>query len=133
MPGGWLPDGVETFPGTDFVSDDEFSLTTWTTTYTNGDKAEIIGHSFYEMDHDLLKEHLKKSPLQVISNLPPQSQLATEITGYDTVYSCYENHSRPNPEIPGQNDYHVYFFYRPKEYTLTLDFEDEPKTQQFYY
>ena len=133
VPGGWLPDGVETFPGTDFVSDDEFSLTTWTTTYTNGDKAEIIGHSFYEMDHDLLEEHLKKSPLQVISNLPPQSQLATEITGYDTVYSCYENHSRPNPEIPGQNDYHVYFFYRPKEYTLTLDFEDEPKTQQFYY
>ncbi len=133
VPGGWLPDGVETFPGTDFVSDDEFSLTTWTTTYTNGDKAEIIGHSFYEMDHDLLEEHLKKSPLQVISNLPPQSQLATEITGYDTVYSCYENHSRPNPEIPGQNDYHVYFFYRPKEYTLTLNFEGEPKTQQFYY
>ena len=134
VPGGWLPEGVETVPGTDFVSDDQYQFTTWNLINNpGGDKSDIIGHRFYEMDYDLPEENLKKSPVQVISNVDPDYQLATEITGYEMVYSCYEKSTRPNPETPGQNDRHIYFFYRPKEYTLTLNFEEGPKTQQFFY
>lgn len=133
VPGGWTPEGIETFPGTDYVADNQYEMTSWTINNTAGDKSEIIGHSFYEMDHDLPKENLRKSPELVISNLEVQYQLASEIDGYEMVYSCYEKNTRPNPEVSGQDDYHLYFFYRPKQYTLTLKFEDSPKTQQFFY
>lgn len=121
--GTYDPDKVEIVPGTDYVG---YEMTTWTQENTNRDKSEIIGHSFYET---------AGSPLEVLSNLEPQFQLGSDLDGYQFIYSCYEKDQRDNPVKQGQKDYHVYFFYRPMQYSLTFMYEnaDDRKTDHYYY
>ena len=121
--GTYDPDTVEPVPGTDYV---EYSLTTWSAEHTDKQKNEIIGHYFFESDD---------SPELVFSNLEPQFQLSTDLDGYEFIYSCYDPNQRQNPKVSGQKDYHVYFFYRPIQYTLTFMYEnvEDRKTDTYYY
>ena len=93
-----------------------YSQTTWSV--QAGDPSAVDGHDFYE-----------KETYQVISNLEPEYQLGTEIDGYDLVFSCYNT--------PNANNHHIYFFYRPKQYTLTFVYEQNGSTHTdaypFYY
>ena len=101
---------------------ENFELTTWSLQNTAGDKSEIIGHSFYELES-----------LPVISNLEPQYQLASDIDGYELIYSCYDPNKHPQTPGSSQQAYHIYFIYRPKTYTLTFMYEDGPITDTYYY
>lgn len=123
MDGTYDPAQVTPVPGTDY---ENHPLTTWSQENTAGDKSEIIGHEFIELPEE--------SPKPIISNLEPQFQLSESLDGYDLVYSCYDPNQHANPDT-GHNDYHIYFFYRPKQYNLTFMYEDEAdrKTDTYYY
>ncbi len=104
-----------------------YKLTTWSQEHTAGDKSEIQGKNFYEDSSN--------SPNLVLSNLEPQFQMGWEFDGYEYIYSCYDEDKKQNPNISGQKDYHVYFFYRPKQYHLTFMYENEAdrKTDTYYF
>ena len=103
-------------PGTDYS---EYPLTTWSQA-NNHSANNILGHTFFE--------DTATSPSHVISNLEPQYQMGWEYDGYEYIYSCYE----PTKQSDG---YHIYFFYRPKVYTLTFMHEDstEQHSDPYYY
>ncbi len=107
--------------GADYAS---YPMTSWSEANTSGDRSEIIGRQFYEISTE--------SPRAVISDRAPKIQLSDAIDGYEFVYSCYESAMKPNP-VTGKNEYHIYFFYRPKQYSLTFMYEDGPKTDYYYY
>ena len=118
--GTYDPDAVTVVPGSDYAP---YELTTWSAEHTVGDKSEIIGHSFFEPNE----------AQDVLSNLEPQFQLGETLDGYDLVYSCYDPVQRTNPDHAGQKDYHIYFFFRPKQYTLTFMFESGAVSDTYYY
>ena len=109
--GTYDPDSVTVQSGNDYLG---YGQTTWSD--VEGSVSAVDGHYFYEA-----------SQTQVISNLEPQFQLGYELDGYDLVYSCYNT--------PSTNDHHIYFFYRPKRYSLTFMYENEEdrKTDTYYY
>lgn len=97
-----------------------FPRTTWTTTIAGQTNASAIrGHVFYQKKG--------QAEYDVISNLVPEHQLGWDLDGYELVYSCYNT-----PEV---NDHHIYFFYTPKQYTITFYYEDEKdrKVDSYYY
>ncbi|MBO4927633.1 MAG: InlB B-repeat-containing protein [Clostridiales bacterium] len=111
--GTYDPNSVTTVSGNDFLG---YSQTTWSAVAGNGDVNKVANHLFYlESDAD------------VISNLDPKAQLGSTLDGYNLVYSCYNTLNT--------NEYHVYFFYTPKQYTLTFKYEDQAdwKTDTYYY
>jgi len=109
--GTYDPSSVTVESGTDYLG---YSQTTWSA--EEGDVNAIDGHSFY-----------KVSDSEVISNLEPRFQLGSDLEGYDLVYSCYNS--------PTTYEHDVYFFYKPKQYTLTFMYENEEdrKTDTYYY
>lgn len=107
--------------GDDYQS---YNLTTWSQEHTAGDKSEILGHSFIEQPD---------SPKPIISNLEPQFQLTDTIDGYEQIYSCYDPNQRTNSEDPTKKDYHIYFFFKPKEYTLTFNMGSTTRTDPYSY
>lgn len=111
--GTYDPAEVEIVSGSDYS---EYNMTTWATNVAHASQGLINGRSFYEV-----------SSSDVISNLPPESQLASEIEGFEQIYSCYNT--------PSANNHDIYFFYTPKKYTLTFKFEDEAdrKVDHYYY
>ncbi|MBR5066918.1 MAG: InlB B-repeat-containing protein [Lachnospiraceae bacterium] len=106
--GTYDSNSVTTEPGSNYLS---YSQTTWS--QANGNSSRLDG-DFYE-----------KTVSQAISNVEPQFQMGWEYDGYEYFYSCYNT---PNP-----NDHHVYFFYEPKQYTLTFDIGTTTETDQYYY
>ena len=121
--GTYDPNQVTLVSGDDYAA---LTLTTWSQENTAGDRSEIIGHTFYEASDEAL-----------ISNLEPQYQLASDIDGYDVFFSCYNPTQKPvDPARPnGDKEYDIYFFYRPRQYTLTFMYENENdrKTDTYYY
>ncbi len=107
--GTYDPANVTLVSGSDFLS---YRQTSWSA--TEGSRDAVNGHTFYLADDT-----------QVISNLEPEYQLATTIDGYEPVYSCYNT--------PQTNDHHIYFFYRPKQYTLTFNLGDSTRSDNYYY
>ena len=123
IPGTYDPNTAHIVSGNDYQS---YNLTTWSQEHTAGDKSEIAGRNFIE---------LSDSPRFLISNLEPQFQLVDTPDGYELFYSCYNPTQVTNPDISGQKDYHIYFFFRPKQYNLTFMYENEAdhKTDTYYY
>ena len=117
-----LPEGTELTPGTAYSA---YSRTVWSQTYAETNA--ILGHSYYELSNE--------SPVGVISNLNPEHQLAPEIEGYTQVYSCYDPQKRPAEDDPSRLESHIYFFFTPKQYTLTFMYEnaEDRKTDTYYY
>ena len=110
---------VTTVSGTNYTT---YTRTTWSQN-AGVDSSAIADKAYYE---------LSSSP--VISNVEPQYQLGWELDGYELVYSCYDPVQSNNPTITGQKDYHIYFFYRPKQYTLTFNFgNNDTETDTYYY
>ena len=107
-------------PGSNY-SGDGYSATTWSNQNTAGSSV-IEGQEYYEISSE-----------PVISNLNPQYQLGWDLDGYDLIYSCYDPIQRDNPDISGQKDYHIYFFYRPKQYKLTFMYTGGQVTDTYYY
>ena len=96
-------------PGSNYLS---YNQTTWSV--ANGDSSKLDG-DFYE-----------KTASQAISNVDPQYQMGWEYDGYEYVYSCYNT--------PNTNDHHVYFFYEPKQYTMTFELgNNTTKTDYYHY
>ena len=135
IPGTYDPNTVHIVSGNDYqytahiVSGNDYqsyNLTTWSQEHTAGDKSEIAGRNFIE---------LSDSPRFLISNLEPQFQLVDTPDGYELFYSCYNPTQVTNKNISGQKDYHIYFFFRPKQYNLTFMYENEAdrKTDTYYY
>ena len=135
IPGTYDPNTVHIVSGNDYqytahiVSGNDYqsyNLTTWSQEHTAGDKSEIAGRNFIE---------LSDSPRFLISKLEPQFQLIDTPDGYELFYSCYNPTQVTNPNISGQKDYHIYFFFRPKQYNLTFMYENEAdrKTDTYYY
>ena len=123
IPGTYDPNTARIVSGNDYQS---YNLTTWSQEHTAGDKSEIAGRNFIE---------LSDSPRFLISNLEPQFQLIDTPDGYELFYSCYNPTQVTNRNISGQKDYHIYFFFRPKQYNLTFMYENEAdrKTDTYYY
>ena len=123
IPGTYDPNTARIVSGNDYQS---YNLTTWSQEHTAGDKSEIAGRNFIE---------LSDSPRFLISNLEPQFQLVDTPDGYELFYSCYNPTQVTNKNISGQKDYHIYFFFRPKQYNLTFMYENEAdrKTDTYYY
>ena len=96
-------------PGSDYLS---YNQTTWSD--HEGNVREMTAYSFY-----------KERDMEVISNLEPQFQLITNLDGYDLVYSCYNT--------PQTNDHHIYFFFVPKQYTLSFNFGNTTKVDTYHY
>ena len=113
--GTYDPENTVLVSGDDYA---EYLRTTWSSNVGNVTSEVIIGKTFYEAEG---------SPTEVISNVNPEFQMAWEFDGYDYFYSCYN--------VPVQYENHVYFFYTPKQYTLTFMYEDEAdrKTDTYYY
>ena len=110
---GATPDGVTLYPGTDYS---QYPATTWAKNPENSvGVSAILGESFYEPG----------SSKVVISNVKPQYQIGDTKDGYDMIYSCYDSSLHTDPDDPTQKVYDVYFFYRPKQYTLTFKYENE--------
>jgi len=101
--GTYDPSSVTLVSGNDYTS---YNLTTWTTNTGQTDSSLLRDRYFYQT-----KEY------SVISNLQPQYQLSSDFEGYELIYSCYNS--------PAQNQYDIYFFYRPRQYTLTFKYEDQ--------
>ena len=112
------PNSVSTTEGSTYS---QFPRTTWSEQKPAYIGA-ISGKDFYELRSEL-----------VISNVEPQYQLGWELEGYDLVYSCYDSVQHPDPNVSGQNDYDVYFFYVPKQYELTFMFDDVADRHTDYY
>ena len=106
-----LPADAVTHEGTEYLTNLQ---TTWSAANTNGQGIGVILNDTYYEDP-------AESPVPVVSNLEPQFQMVTEKEGYQLVYSCYEGQKRS-----ADNSYHVFFFYKPKEYKLTFMFETGP-------
>ena len=107
--GTYDPNSVSTVSGSDYLS---LSQTTWSK--KKGDSTYVDGHNFYnDRNYD------------VISNLGPEYQLGTEIDGYELKYSCYET--------PQTNNHHIYFFYTPKQYTLTFMYDNGAQEDTYFY
>lgn len=121
--GTYDPAHVTTVSGDTYES---LSMTTWSQNPKNtaGDKREILGHTFYEVKQE-----------EVISNLEPEYQLCSDFKGYKPVYSCYDPTRHDHPTISGRQEYDVYFFFQPKQHTLTFMYENEAdrKTDTYYY
>lgn len=115
MEGTYDPETVVTVPGSAYAA---YSPTTWSTDIAHVNSSVISDRVFFEA---------ADSPTDVISNVDPQFQMAWELEGYDYFYSCYN--------VPETYDNHVYFFYTPKQYSLTFMYEDadDRKTDQYYY
>ena len=103
--------GITIVPGSDYI---DYSRTTWTTNVAQASPTLLNGRSFYEISNYI-----------AISNLDPESQLASDIEGYELIYSCYHT--------PSSNNHHIYFMYTPKQYTLTFDFGGTTETDPYYY
>lgn len=121
IPGTYDPDQSTVVQGEDYG---QYNLTTWSEEHTARDKSEILGHSFIEAAN---------SPKPVISNLEPQFQLTDTLDGYEQVYSCYDSTQRQNSANASQKDYHIYFFFVPKQYTLTFNFGSTTRSDTYYY
>ena len=113
--GTYDPDNTVLVSGEDYAG---YTRTTWSSDIAHVTSDVIVDKTFYEADG---------SPTEVISNVNPQFQMAWELDGYEYFYSCYN--------IPVQYENHVYFFYTPKQYTLTFMYENEAdrKTDTYYY
>lgn len=121
--GTYDPNTVELHHGTDYSG---YPLTTWSQAY-NQTQDGLLGHIFYEDP--------ATSPKPVISNLEPQFQNGWEYDGYEYFYSCYDPVQQNSTSVSGQKDYHIYFFYRPKQYKLTFKYERaaDVKEDTYYY
>ena len=110
IPGTYDPaEYPETEPGSDYLT---YSKTTWCT--ADGQPDAMSQYSFY-----------KVKDAEVISNLEPQFQLGSDLEGYELVYSCYIT--------PYTNEHHIYFFYVPKQYTLTFNLGNTTEADTYYY
>ena len=109
-----LPENAEIHQGTEYLTNLQ---TTWSAANTDGQGVGVILNNTYYEDPS-------ESPVPVVSNLEPQFQMVTEKDGYQLVYSCYEGQKRSD-----DNSYHVFFFYKPKEYKLTFMFETGPEEE----
>ena len=121
--GTYDPDAVELHHGTDYSG---YPMTTWSEAH-NHTQSGILGHMFFEVP--------ATSPSAVISNLEPKFQNGWEYDGYDYIYSCYDPVQQSSTSVAGQKDYHIYFFYRPKQYKLTFKYERaaDVKEDTYYY
>jgi len=117
-----IPEDAETKPGTDYSV---YLRTEWSIAFA--ETGVILPHSYYESEDE--------SPVAVISNLEPKFQLGPEIEGFTQVYSCYDDEMHPDGGNPPKLESHIYFFYTPKQYTLTFMYEDaeDRKTDTYYY
>ena len=115
-----LPDGTEPNPGTDYSI---YEMTEWSKKYAQ--TSVILPHSYYELSDE--------SPQHVISNLHPKFQLSPELEGYRVVYSCYDSQVYPDSTDPNIQRYHIYFFYKPKQYKLTFMYETGAVEDTYYY
>lgn len=105
--------------GDDF---EDYKQTTWCAEKTKGDKSAILGNHFIKISSDM-----------VLSNVEPQFQLSDTIDGYELVYSCYDNDQPSGFNNPQHLEYNIHFFYRPKQYTLTFNIENNMKEDSYYY
>ncbi|MBR4204504.1 MAG: InlB B-repeat-containing protein [Clostridia bacterium] len=114
IPGTYDPDSVTTVPGSDYAS---YNRTTWSSDIAHVDASVIEDRTFFEVRTE-----------EVISNVNPEFQMAWELDGYEYFYSCYTSTNNGT-----HND--VYFFYTPKQHTLTFMYEnpDDRKTDTYYY
>ena len=114
IPGTYDPTAVTLRDGTEY---EDFKRTTWSEN-ARVQPTVLDGRTFYEYP---------AVPDDVISNVKPQYQMAWELDGYTYFYSCYNT--------PVDNEHHVYFFYTPKQYTLTFMYENEAdrKIDHYYY
>lgn len=121
--GTYDPNTIELHHGTDYSG---YPLTTWSQAY-NQTQDGLLGHIFYEDP--------ATSPKPVISNLQPQFQNGWEYDGYEYFYSCYDPIQQNSTSVSGQKDYHIYFFYRPKQYKITFKYERaaDVKEDTYYY
>ena len=103
--GTYDPDEVTLVPGEDYTG---YNRTTWSSDIAHVSAEVITDKMFYES---------AGSPVPVISNVNPEFQMAWDFSGYDYFYSCYN--------VPQRYENHVYFFYTPKQYTLTFMYENE--------
>ena len=103
--GTYDPDEVTLVPGEDYTG---YNRTTWSSDIAHVSPEVITDKMFYES---------AGSPVPVISNVNPEFQMAWDFSGYDYFYSCYN--------VPQRYENHVYFFYTPKQYTLTFMYENE--------
>ncbi len=94
-----------------------YPRTAWTRDVAKADSAILQDRQFYPFS----------THYPVISNLAPEYQMGWELDGYELIYSCFDT--------PEANKHHIYFFYRPRQYSLTFNFEDEAdrKTDHYYY
>ena len=113
--GTYNPDDVTLVSGGDYA---DYTRTTWSSDIAHVSSEVIVDRTFYEA---------ADSPVEVISNVDPQFQMAWELDGYEYFYSCYN--------VPVRYENHVYFFYTPKQYTLTFMYENEAdrKMDTYYY
>ncbi|MCR4729911.1 MAG: InlB B-repeat-containing protein [Saccharofermentans sp.] len=110
--GTYDPDGISEFiQGSDLKS---YLRTTWTINVANAEPSVLDGKSFYEV-----------AAYDAISNLPPESQLASDIAGYRQIYSCYNT--------PAANEHHIYFLYSPKQYILSFNMGTSTLNDMYYY
>lgn len=103
--GTYDPASVTLVPGENYTG---YARTTWSSDIAHVSSVVIADKMFYEA---------AGSPVTVISNVNPEFQMAWELDGYEYFYSCYN--------VPTTHDNHVYFFYTPKQYTLTFMYENE--------
>ena len=108
----------QTVQGSDYTG---YSRTTWSV-QTGADSSTIADNEYYKLSDAL-----------VISNLEPEYQLGWELDGYDLIYSCYDNVQHPNTTNPSQKEYDIYFFYRPKQYTLTFNLGSSTISDNYYF
>ena len=108
----------QTVQGSDYTG---YSRTTWSV-QTGADSGTIADNEYYKLSDAL-----------VISNLEPEYQLGWELDGYDLIYSCYDNAQHPNTTNPSQKEYDIYFFYRPKQYTLTFNLGSSTISDNYYF
>ena len=110
IPGTYDPaEYPTTEPGNNYLT---YNKTTWCT--AEGQPGAMDRYSFY-----------KVNDTDVISNLEPEYQLGSNLDGYELVYSCYRT--------PNTNNHHIYFFYVPKQYTLTFNLGNTTKNDTYYY
>ena len=110
IPGTYDPaEYPETEPGSDYLT---YSITTWCA--VDGQPGAMNQYSFYKVEDT-----------DVISNLEPQFQLGSDLEGYELVYSCYIT--------PHTNEHHIYFFYVPKQYTLTFNLGNTTEADTYYF
>ncbi len=115
--GTYDSNAYQTVQGSDY---EDYSRTTWSVN-TGADSSTITGKEYYIL-----------SDTSVVSNLKPEYQLGWELDGYELVYSCYDPVQHLN-STTSQNEYDIYFFYRPKQYTLTFNLGSTTISDNYYY